>query len=79
MNNNLKAPAFPFAWEGKEDKDGKTFSAVTHSQSGFTKLEQAALMIAPALIIKGDRREENIARASVWFAKAVLAECNKQP
>jgi hypothetical protein len=78
MNTNLNLPAFPFAWEGKEDKDGKTVSIVTHAQSGFTKLEQAALMIAPALVIKGDWEDETIAYVSVWFAKAILAECNKQ-
>jgi hypothetical protein len=74
--DNLKMPAFPFAWEGKEDKDGKTFSAVSHVQSGFTKLELASLMIGAAMAERGNTSRA-AALESVGFAQDILEYCNK--
>jgi hypothetical protein len=81
---NLKLPAYPFAWEGKKDVDGKTeISIVTHNQSGFTKLEMASLMIARGMVADGwtesvsDGQVEHIAKTANRIAKAVLEEANK--
>ena len=73
--DNLKLPAYPMAYQF-----GKEYNHDCVNESGFTKLEKAALMIALGFIAHGcydNQGESVIARDSVILAKAVLEEANK--
>ena len=71
--DNLKLPAYPFAWVEKLDKDGKPFAEISTSQFGFTKLELASLMIAQGMCAHGIFSAEEC----VLRAKLILHEANK--
>lgn len=79
MEDNLKLPAspLPIANNGDCVIDATEYDS---KNVGFTKLELASIMIAPALIQSSgvDYFDPyTLARTSVEFAKAVLEEANK--
>lgn len=79
---NPNDPAFPFAWEGKQTEDGKEISIVTHKQSGLSiRAELAARAMQGYLSAqhRGYNKDtlDWIAKASVEYADALIAELNK--
>lgn len=76
--DNFKLPAYPLPLVNNSDGEVKDASDWNGSNTGFTKLELASLMIAQGMAYaKTPNQYGWLAKECVDIAKAVLEEANK--